>query len=149
MRREVLKDGTTVDLWDPEEVTQKGRRGIQAIAIGLKDVLGRPGITASTKLSDLGLTEQQADAMIRMQEATVVAFLAGWSRPEPLPTMATVGDLPGGLYDELQELTAKEGASLALDTSPSMELDPKDHSGSSENSGGLSKDSPEQTQIPM
>lgn len=139
MERHTLSDGTWVDIRDPEEVSQRGRRGINAIAMGLADVLNRPGVTADTSVQSLGLTEDQADAIFRMQEATVVAFLAGWSRPDPVPTLATIGDLPGGTFDELAELTAKRGASLVLDTSPSLEVDPARPSGSSAPSGGPSK----------
>lgn len=146
MHREVLKDGNWVDLRDADEVTQRGRRGIQAIATGLKDLLKSINVeekdqeVLAAQMDALDLTEEQADAMIRLQEATIVAFIAGWSRPEPVPTLATIGDLSAGLYDELAALTAPKGARLALDTSPSLEVDPKDLSGSSDSLVGLSRD---------
>jgi hypothetical protein len=144
MQRVTLKDGTWVDLRDPEEITVRGRRGIQAIAAGLGEVLpGLQGATAETALASLGLTEEQMDAMLRIQEASIVAFVAAWSRPEPVPTIATIGDITAELFDALGEATAKLGADVAsssLDVSASAEFDPKDLSGDSEPSGGPLKD---------
>lgn len=146
MKREFLKDGNWIDVRDKDEVTVKGRRGIQAISLGLKDLLnavssGQDGEAgeAVIKISDLSLTEEQADAMLRLQEATIVALIAEWSFPEPAPTLATVGDMPGGRFDEIAELTKGVGADIALDTSATTEPDPKGPSGNSGLSAGLSK----------
>lgn len=149
MQRHTLKDGGWVDIRDREEVTQRGRRGILAITAGLGDVVDRLQDLDETKpITAQGFTEDQIDAVLRMQEATVVAYVAGWSRPEPVPTLATVGDLPGALFDELAALTARKGAetALSLDTSPGDgSPDPKDRSGSSGTSSGPSKDDSEPT----
>lgn len=149
MQRCVLNDGGWVDLRSQEEITTRGRRGIQAIAATLGAVLPKlQGATKDTPLESIGLTEEQTDAVLRLQEATVVAFLAGWSRPDPLPTIATVGDLPASLFDELAVLTAPlgaESASMVLDTSPGDGPDPKGLSGGSGNSDGPSRDAPAPT----
>lgn len=143
-----MPDGQWADIRDQEEITTRGRRGIQAIAAGLAGALPKlKDATKDTDMASLGLTEEEMDAVMRLQEATVVAFLAGWSLPEPLPTLATIGDLKVSLYDALSDATAKDGAdvaSLSLDTGiGNGEPDPKDPSGDSASSDGLSKESPE------
>jgi hypothetical protein len=94
-------------------------------------------------IGTLGLTEVEVDVVMRMQEATVAAFLAAWSFPEPLPTAATMGDIPAALYDLLSDVTAESGAGVAnltLDTGAGDGTpDPKGPSGASKNSGGRSK----------
>jgi len=153
MRRETLPSGAWVDIRDKEEITQRGRRGIQSIAGSLADVLPRlKDVDKDTDMTELGLTEVQMDAVIRIQEATVVAFVAGWSLPDPVPTILTVGDLPALLFDELSVVLAKDGAevaSLSLDTSVGTDPmpDPKDPSGVSELSDGPSKGETVQGQI--
>lgn len=110
-----------------DEVTVRGRRGILAIAGTLGDGIAKAlsGPTPAESMAALDITEAQADGIYRMQEATMIAFLAAWSYDEPLPTMATVGDLPVKKYDALVALTAADGAAIVLDTDPTLEPDPK------------------------
>lgn len=144
MHRVELPGGQWADLRDKEEITTRGRRGIQAIAASLADALPKlQGVTDDTNMAALGLSETEMDAFLRLQEATVVAFLAAWSLPDPVPTLVTVGDLPVALYDALSLATAKDGAqiaSLSVDMSPGEAPDPKDPSGASASSDGPSKD---------
>jgi|GEM_PF-2519160 len=145
MRRVPLPDGAWADVRSPEEITTRGRRGIQAIAAGMTSALPKlKDATPDTDMADLGFTEEEMDAVMRLQEATVVAFLAAWSLPDPVPTLASVGDLPAILYDALSLATAKDGADVAaltLDTSPGVDgvPDPKGPSGGSVSSDGPSK----------
>lgn len=148
MHRVELPAGQWADVRDPEEITTRGRRGIQAIAAGLTDALPKlKDADKDTDMASLGLTESEMDAVMRLQEATVVAFLSAWSLPEPVPTLVTVGDLKASLFDALSAATAKGGAdiaSLSLDTSVGDgEPDPKEPSGVFASSDGLSKVSPE------
>ena len=137
MERMTLKGGQWIDVRSKEEVTVRGRRALQSISLGLKDFLLGADISSGTKFEDLDVTEDQADAMLRLQEATVVALVAGWSLPGAV-TLSSVADLPGGLFDEIAALVAPIGAELAsLDTRATLEPDPKDLSGSLEPSGGL------------
>lgn len=153
MQRHTLSDGGWVDIRDKDEITQRGRRGMLAIATSLGDAADRLSKVDEKSPNPMaGFTEEQVDAVLRYQEATVVALVAGWSHPEPLPTLATVGDLPTRLYDELVKLTARRGAEAlaTLDTSAGDGApDPKDRSGSSEPSSGPSKDDSEPTSTPM
>jgi hypothetical protein len=131
---EKQSDGTPhwVHIRDRDEVTVRGRRGIMAIAGTIGDAVAKAiaSPNPAQALAESGITEEQADGIYRMQEATLVAFLAGWSYDAPLPTMQTVGDLPVKRYDALVKLTAAGGAAIVLDTDPTMEPDPKALSGS-------------------
>lgn len=145
MHRVTLPDGGWADIRDADEVTTKGRRGIMVIAATLAPVMPLIGAEQEAAQADgrdldvptllgKGMTEDQVDAMLRLGEATVVAFLAGWSYQEPLPTIATVGDLPAARFDALQAATASGGANVAaqavsLDMSVGDGPDPKEPSG--------------------
>lgn len=153
MHREPLPAGQWVDIRGKEEITTRGRRGIQSIAASLVDALPKlKDADPKADLSTFGLNETETDAVMRLQEATVVAFVAAWSLPEPIPTLVTVGDLPASLFDALSLVTAKEGAdvaALSLNTSAGNgEPDPKEPSGDSVSSDGLSRVSTEPTPIP-
>jgi hypothetical protein len=150
MRRVPLPGNAWADLRDKEELTVAGRRHIRAISVGLVDVLPKmKDITDDTDMATLGLTEAEMETFFRLQEATVAAFVAAWSLPNP-PTLASVGEMPAPIFDALCELTAQDGAdiasttavpSLSLDVSPGDDVDPKGPSGNSGPSGGPSKES--------
>ncbi len=147
MRRIDLPDGQWADVRDPDEITVRGRRPILAVTLALRDVL--PAIAAAQAagqpIETLGLTEEQYDTVLRLGEVSIVAVLAAWSLPDPLPTVDTVGDLPATLYDALSQATAPTGAVIAeqglvLDTSVGDgSPDPKGRTGGSKASGGHSK----------
>ncbi len=72
-------------------------------------------------LKDMVLSTEQAMSWDNVREATAVAMLASWSLDRPLPTLATIGDLPEDLYDAL--LTAVGGVSageLETDFTPKI-----------------------------
>jgi hypothetical protein len=133
MKRHDLPDAGWVDLRDQDELSVRGRRGIRVLssAIGQKTLRLLGTVKNESEYDNLGLSEETLDLLMRMQEATVVAFLAGWSYPDPLPTMASVGDMPAARYDYLSQALAGQGAQIALDLdmSPSLEPDPKDRTG--------------------
>jgi hypothetical protein len=127
-----------LDLREPNEVSVRSRRAISAISLSLGDAMDRlQKATPETSIGSLGFSEEQADAFFRIQEASVVAFLAGWSREEPIPTLATLGDFPDDLYKFLMTQTSGLGAEIVLDTAASGEPDPNVLSGDSVPSDGL------------
>jgi hypothetical protein len=128
MKRHDLPGGGWADLRNEEEMTQRGRRGVRALSGALGDSTLRRlrAVTNGDEYEALHLDEHQLDLIIRMQEATVVALLAGWSFPEELPTMASVGDLPVARYDALVGIVAAAAANIAtmdLDVSPQEVVD--------------------------
>ena len=48
-------------------------------------------------------TRLDANALLEMRDAVIVALLESWTLRDPLPTMETLGDLPPDLYDALSE----------------------------------------------
>ena len=140
MERITLKDGVSwIEVRSPDEVTVRGRRSLQTISLGMKDFILNSGLESGSKIEDVSITEEQAENMMRLQEATLLALVANWSLPYQL-TSAGVGDMPAGLYDEISAIIAPVGAEIAdLDTRATMEPDPKASSGSSEPSDGLSR----------
>src|ERR1019366_5494029 len=54
-------------------------------------------------LEGIRLSTNQAMAWDNMREAAAVALLKSWTLDRPLPTLATIGDLPEELYDTLLE----------------------------------------------
>ena len=119
MHTETLPDGNTVTLRDKADMLVKHRRAINAASIHALQAIrklpknlptdGKPLTAADLEqidMNDLNLSEEEADALQRVQEAAIWAQLAGWSYPEPLPvTSADVGEMNGDRYDALAELT--------------------------------------------
>ena len=150
MHRLPLPENEWVDLRELKELTVNGKRGITVLAAGLAGVL--PKIADAKTDADIiaaGLTEDEMDRFMRLQEATIVAFLAGWSRPDPLPTLASVGGMPAEFYEAISEATAKDAATVAAAATATGRdggaPDPKASSGGSKNSASPSKGSPPRT----
>jgi len=147
--REPARAEETGDLRD--YYTVSGRRGISVLG-GRVSLEGRqliesinvmePGPERDLRLArlDMDLSEEDLDTFLRLTEATVVALLSEWSLARPLPTVKTVGDLPGPIYDQLSAAAAEDAAKaadLSLDTSVGDGTpDPKEPSGGSESSSG-------------
>lgn len=122
-----------IELRDQDEVSVRARRSISSISLSLGDAMLKLQRAKETDdIASLGFNEQQADAFLRIQEASVVAFLAGWSRPEPVPTLETIGDISDSLYRYLMKVTAGLGASLAVDAGATEDPEDGSPSGSSE-----------------
>lgn len=54
------------------------------------------------ELDGISFSFEEGMALAKLREVTVIALLADWSRPEKLPTLETIGDLPDELYQALQ-----------------------------------------------
>src|SRR5258708_3833400 len=53
-------------------------------------------------------TSEEATSLLDMREAMAVAYLHSWTLEIPLPTLATIGDLPDKLYEALDEAIGGE-----------------------------------------
>ena len=63
-----------------------------------------------TQISEAHLEATDFEALQTMREAAVIAQLDSWTLDIPKPTMRTIGDLPGDLYDALIEAAGETTA---------------------------------------
>ncbi len=120
-----------------DKLNVRGRQMITAIAMGADpetfERLNADDVTPDDMA--LGLSVRQANVVLDVQSATIVAALIAWSSADPLPTMETIGDMDIDLYDALlvalPATTVQSAAKVDLD--PSMEMDdrPTGRSGAS------------------
>jgi len=148
VRRIDLPGDQWADLRDPDEVTVGAKRRVLIIAAGLSGALGKIQAAAEAAggavdpQADIGLTVEESEEFLRMQDASIVARLAAWSYDEPLPTMDDVTEMPSGRYEALVAASTQfaiDVANLGLDMGTGGEPDPKDPTGASKPSGGRSK----------
>jgi hypothetical protein len=129
-----------------DTLTVRQRRPLQVVGATLPKELvdivdaAQADTNGRIRLDELGLTEGTASIMFRMQDASIVAFLDSWSltdgagAPVPLPTMDTVGDMPGDVYDAIGLAVSKRGAAEINgmgDASPDGVTDPESPTGPS------------------
>jgi hypothetical protein len=135
-RRLELADGAWAEVREPPEMKVRHRRTIQAAALAAAGAIAKlpadmpkdPAEAAKLDMGSLGLDFAESDALLALQDATIVALLSAWSYPEPLPTMATVGDMETDVYDALMAATAATGAAVAAGASVDFDPDPAESS---------------------
>jgi len=119
MRTVDIPGGTAV-LREAKDLTVRQRRMAESAIIAAASILVKlpadPSQLTSRTIAELGLTQEEADHVYEMQDAAIVAALESWSLPDPVPTLATVGDLKGELYDALAK--ASEGLIAGTDFNP-------------------------------
>jgi len=117
--------GGTVELRGTAELKVRHRRLIEAAAIAAGAALPKLPTSLeeleSLDISTLDLSVEETNTLFALQDATIVAAVASWTLPEPLPTLETVGDLDTDVYDALAEATRDMGAATAtgVDFEPS------------------------------
>jgi len=114
-------DGWEATFKDEDQITGFGRKIVRASAQAAESALRkypelafRPAPAEETaeerdaRLVEVGealakvrFTLHESLALQTMYEASAVALLESWTRPEPLPTIDTIGELPGDVYDAL------------------------------------------------
>lgn len=138
-------------LREPEEMRGRDRLVVKAAAVAASAALAkvpdgvyeeRPGESSEDRdkrlreaFEDVDWDYAEALAIQELRQATVVARLVSWTLPEPLPTMGTIGDLPGDLYDALVEAA---GGEVSLGTDFEATPDRDRPTGGSNDSAGLS-----------
>ena len=73
---------------------------------------------AEAEAESVDLTWQESLSLLELRQAVIVAVLEHWTLERPLPTMATIGDLPAELYNALDEAIGGEAIKLGTDFSP-------------------------------
>ena len=144
-----LPGGGWAEIKDPEELTNRERKLLRRHAFGARELRGKllaTGIKPGTKVQDIPddleekllgqLTAEDLEGADGIQAAFIVAYTASWSltapdgNPLPLPTMETVDDLPGPIYDALSSATSELGDG-GLDTTVDGATDPGSPTGPS------------------
>lgn len=136
MTRTVEVPGGTAVLRDADEMSERQRRVVRsALFAAAADALGDELSTAPGQPpTSVHLSAATGDLMAATKDAAIVASLVSWTLDGPLPTMDSVVDLPGALYDALAVETANLISGLTLDTTPSP--DPQSPTPASSDSNG-------------
>lgn len=131
MREVEIKKGDAVVgsavLRTREDMRVRHRRLVETAGIAAARVIARlpQGLTTDTEMvENLNLDERDAEALLRVRDATLVATLVSWSLDEPLPTLETVGDMDPDVYDSLVA-SLQEDAVGATDFGPDGAGDPE------------------------
>jgi hypothetical protein len=109
--------GGTATLRDT--LTIRERRAIQRIALdamGLANQLTSDSVALQPKDAELLMTTQD-----KMADATLIAYLQAWSFDKPLPTLDTIDEMDGDVYDAITAAIEKNSALAGVDTSPAKD----------------------------
>lgn len=129
MRRVDLPNGAWADILDPDELTERRRRPIKNLAGASVATIARlENVSTGDDMAAVGITEDEADRLTRLQDATIVAVVSAWSYDLPV-TADSLLDLPGAVYDALAQATASVGAQVAVDVSPTPTPEPGNPTG--------------------
>lgn len=118
--RQVPIPGGTAMVRDPEDLTERQRRTIRSVMF---TALDGAEVNADTQALDassvsMKITPALGAAMFDLRDAGIIAGLVGWSLPDTKPTIDTVQDLPGDLYDALAKATEPLLGGMSVDFSP-------------------------------
>lgn len=152
--------GGKATLRETDDLRTRDRQLIKAAAMASSSVLTKmteaagseDGVAtaAQAMAADSSLTWQEWLRFLEFRQAVVVAQLASWSRPEPLPTMSNIGTLEPDLFDALDEAVGGVPASAAeTDFSPSPDPSEINPTGVSGASVGPSTDASAETSTPQ
>lgn len=108
--------GGTAALREKPDIKVRHRQLVEAAYIPATAVMEKlPGDLEDLEAFDLSTSKislTEAQSLFDLQSATIVAALSSWSRPEPIPTMDTIGDLDQDVYDALSEATSSLGQEI-------------------------------------
>lgn len=120
--------GGTAELREGADLKVRHRRLIEAAAIAAGAALPKLPTNLeeleSLDIATLDLSIEETNSLFALQDATIVAAVASWTLPGPLPTLETAGDLDTAVYDALAEATREMGAATAT----GVDFDPPDPS---------------------
>lgn len=149
MSRQVDIPGGKATLRGRGEVRQRDRRRLESASVMASPAMARiqkasqGGDPRDLNLSEVGLSREEFDSLYELQDATILAYLSDWTLGVALPQNEDdLGELPADLYDALRTATASDGADTLAPVDFSETPDQSRPTGSSTDSGGLSKDVP-------
>jgi hypothetical protein len=102
-----------------DTLTIRERREIQRIALdamGLANQLTGDSVALQPKDAELLMTTQD-----KMADATLIAYLKEWTLGKPLPTLDTIDEMDGDVYDAITAAIEKNSALAGVDTSPAKD----------------------------
>lgn len=115
MHRIDLPGGGWADIAEPDELSNRNRKLVRRYAFPayeIRDHFPAPGPALDPggppAATALDIAAGDMDIVSDMQAAFIVAYTVAWSFGD-LPTMDTVDDLPGPVFDALAEATAAQG----------------------------------------
>ena len=101
-----------------DTITIRERREIQRIALdamGLANQLSGDSVALQPKDAELLMTTQD-----KMADATLIAYLKEWTLKSPLPTLDTIVEMDGDVYDAITAAIEKNSLT-GVDTSPAKD----------------------------
>jgi hypothetical protein len=140
MRTVDIPGGTAV-LRERADLRTRDKRIIEAASVAaLPAIRHLPQDKSLAELQEIDVADTDLSfdeylLLMQMQDAGIVAALASWTLPMPLPTMATVGDLDPALTQALVEATRRTTAAIATSTDFDPSPDPESPTAPSSDSG--------------
>jgi hypothetical protein len=148
--KQITIPGGEATVREPGDLTPRQKRRLsdaaRAAAPAIVKLMGpdptKPDLSsAQSALEESSLSRADWERVRELQEATVCALLESWSLEQPLPTLATIGDLETDLYTALIEaLGVNPVEDAETDFSPSPDADSPTNALS--DSAGRSSDAP-------
>lgn len=147
MSRTVVIPGGSAVLRDPGEMTERQRRAVRGPLLAVAADLTGGEIPADGHAPEtVHLTPGVGGLIFQIRDAAIVAALISWTLELPLPTLESVQDLPGDVYDALVKETEGVFTGLGVDFSPSP--DPESPTRQPSSSSGLLADVQSQSTLP-
>jgi hypothetical protein len=127
-----LPNGGWADICEATELSNRNRKLVRRYSLPAFKIRDRfadapadpANITPEESAAALDhIDPDDLDVVDAMQAAFIVAFTVAWSLDQPLPTLETVDDLPGPIFDILAAATAGQGDGTP-DFGPDGAIDP-------------------------
>jgi hypothetical protein len=125
--------GGSATLREREDVKVRQRQMLEAASVVAAPAIekipkqaGKPSEIDWEALDKAGLTYEEMQTLLQLQNAAIVALLAAWTFPEPLPaTLDDVLDLPAERYDQLAQAVRSIGAGIITGETSFEPSDPR------------------------
>jgi hypothetical protein len=131
--RVVEIEGGSATLRERADVKVRQRQMLEAASVVAAPAIekipkldGQPGEIDWERLDAAGLTYPEMQSLLQLQNAAIVALVAAWTFPEPLPvTLDDVLDLPADRYDQLAQAVREIGAGIVTQETSFEPGDPR------------------------